>query len=152
MKAAISLYLRWSRLSVVRRHLKPRNALCKHRRWSGLSASPWSHILSYWSSKCYIMGIWRLLEFWCTKGSAGRHLSRRNMGCYLDSQIRSTHHKITKNFAYRYGEFVHGMFDVIGFEDVPLGVSHKLLGLLYDLEHLALQVTQKQVLDLVVQA
>ena len=74
------------------------------------------------------------------------------MGCYLGSQIRSKYHKITKTLTYRYGEFVHGMFDVISFEDVSLGVSHKLLGLLYDLEHLALQVTQKQVLDLVVQA
>ena len=43
------------------------------------------------------------------------------------------------------------MLDVIGLQNVPFRVAHELLGFLNDLQHLALQVREQQVLDLAVQ-
>ena len=43
------------------------------------------------------------------------------------------------------------MLDVVGLKYVPFRVAHELFGLLYDLQHLALQVGEQQVLNLAVQ-
>ena len=43
------------------------------------------------------------------------------------------------------------MLDVVGLKYVPFRVAHELLGLLYDLQHLALQIREQQVLNLAVQ-